>query len=94
MSDIQVVDAPERHRFDLLVDGEHAGLADYQVRGDRVTVVHSEVDPAFRGQGLGHELARQTLDQLRARGAQVVPACPFFAAYVREHHEWDDILAS
>ena len=93
MSDIQVVEVPERHRFELLVDGQHAGLADYRERGDEVTVVHSEVSPEYRGRGLGSELARHTLDQLRARGVKVVPACPFFAKYVSEHHEWDDILA-
>jgi len=83
VSDIEVQDDPARHRFELLVDGAPAGLADYRVRdGGIVVVTHSEVDRRFRGQGLGNELARRTLDQLRERGVKVVPACPFFAAYV------------
>jgi predicted GNAT family acetyltransferase len=94
VSDIEVQDDPARHRFELLVDGAPAGLADYRVRdGGIVVVTHSEVDRRFRGQGLGNELARRTLDQLRERGVKVVPACPFFAAYVAEHHDYDDIIA-
>ncbi len=94
MSDIEVRDNPGRHRFELFVDGAAAGLADYRERDGVVTVVHSEVDRAHRGQGLGGELVRGTLDQLRTRGVKVMPACPFFARYVREHHEYDDIIVS
>jgi predicted GNAT family acetyltransferase len=93
VSVIEVQDDPSRHRFELLVDGAPAGLAAYRVQDDGIVVVtHSEVDGRFRGQGLGSELARRTLDQLRQRGAKVEPACPFFARYVGEHHEYDDII--
>ena len=92
MSDIEVQDNPARHQFELLVDGELAGLAVYRVRDDVVTITHSEVDRRFRGQGLANELARRTLDQLRERGVKVVPACPFFAHYVGEHPEYDDLI--
>ncbi len=36
-----------------------------------MVITHSEVDRKFRGQGLGNELARRTLDLLRERGAEV-----------------------
>jgi uncharacterized protein len=90
--DVQVRDNPDKGRFELLLDGELAGQAVYRVRDGVVIVTHSEVDPRFRGQGLAGELARQTLDTLRDRGKRVVPACPFFAKYVSEHHEYDDII--
>jgi predicted GNAT family acetyltransferase len=90
--DVQVQDNPDRGRFEILVDGELAGLATYRVRDGVVIVTHSEIDPSFRGRGLASELARQTLDTLRERGDRVVPACPFFAKYVAEHPEYDDIV--
>ncbi|GAA3917702.1 GNAT family N-acetyltransferase [Actinoplanes auranticolor] len=90
--DVTVHDNPARHRFELLLDGEVGGFADYRDRDGAVVVVHSEVDHAHRGQGLGSVLAAQTLDALRARGAKVVPACPFFARYVADHPEYDDII--
>lgn len=94
MSDIEVRDNTDRHRFELLVDGELGGLADYRVRGGVVVVTHSEIDRRFRGRGLGNELASRTLDQLRERGARVVPSCPFFARYVAEHPEYRDLVES
>ena len=84
---------PEGRHGATQVQCEVAGFADYRVRDGAVVVVHSEVDPAYRGRGLGGALAGQTLDALRERGEKVVPACPFFAKYVAEHPEYADIVA-
>jgi len=92
VTDVKVQDDPGQSRFEILVDGTVGGFAAYRIRDDRVIITHSEIDRRFRGQGLGGQLAEQTLDQLRDRGVRVVPACPFFAGYVAEHHQWDDIL--
>jgi predicted GNAT family acetyltransferase len=90
--DVTVQDNPERRRFEIRLDGEVAGFADYRMRDGAVVVVHSEVDHAYRGKGLGGMLAKQTLDALRERAEKVVPACPFFARYVADHPEYDDIV--
>jgi predicted GNAT family acetyltransferase len=92
VTDIEVQDNADRHRFEVTVDGEPAGKALYQSRSGAVVVTHSEVDPKFRGQGVANELARQTLDQIRERGLKVVPLCPFFAHYVETHPEYLDLV--
>jgi predicted GNAT family acetyltransferase len=92
VSEIDLRDDTAGHRFELLVDGEVGGLAAYRVRDGVTVITHSEVDRRFRGRGLGNELARRTLDELRSHGARVYPACPFFAHYVTEHPEYDDII--
>jgi predicted GNAT family acetyltransferase len=92
VADVEVRDNPGQNRFELLVDGTVGGIAAYRVRDGRVVITHSEVDRAHRGEGLGTELASGTLDLLRDRGATVVTLCPFFARFVSEHHDWDDIL--
>ncbi|SNY59974.1 GNAT family N-acetyltransferase [Paractinoplanes atraurantiacus] len=93
MSDIAVRDNPSHRRFELTVDGEWGGKADYRMRDGVAIIVHSEIDPALRGRGLGNELAARTLDEFRARGVQVVPSCPFFAQFVAEHPEYEDLVA-
>jgi len=75
------------------VDGDVAGFAAYRVRDGQTVITHSEVDPAYRGRGLGAELARLTLDQLRESGARVVPSCPFFASYVVANPQYADLVA-
>jgi predicted GNAT family acetyltransferase len=92
VADVEVRDDPEKNRFEILVDGQVGGFAAYRVRDGRVVITHSEVDRAHRGEGLGSRLAEGTLNQLRDRGATVVTMCPFFAQYVSQHHDWDDIL--
>ena len=90
--DVTVRDNADELRFELMLDGEMTGLAAYRVRDGITVITHSEIDVAHRGKGLGSDLARQSLDILRARGARIVPACPFFARYVAEHPEYADLV--
>jgi predicted GNAT family acetyltransferase len=94
VSDHPVHDNVAAHRFELQVDGAVGALATYRMRGaDVVIVLHTETHPEMRGRGLAGELAHQTLEQLRDRGQRIVPACPFFAHYIREHPEYADLVA-
>ena len=90
--DTEIRDNPDERRYELFADGALAGFAAYRVRDGHTVITHSEVDRAYRGKGLGSVLAQQTLDLLRAQGARVVPACPFFAKYVAEHPEYNDLI--
>ncbi|WP_430780134.1 GNAT family N-acetyltransferase [Actinoplanes sp. G11-F43] len=92
MSDLEVRDNSAEHRFELVVDGDVGALATYRVRDGVVTILHTETHPSMRGRGLAGELARQTLDQIRARGERVVPACPFFREFIGEHPEYQDLV--
>lgn len=91
---VLVQDNPARRRFEILVDGGLAGYAEYEVRHDALVFTHTVVDPARRGQGVGTELARGALQQLRDRSEQVVPRCSFFARYVEEHPEFADLVTA
>jgi hypothetical protein len=92
--DVTVRENADERRFELMLDGERAGLAAYRVRDGVTVITHSEIHPEHQGKGLGHELARQTLDALREQGARVAPACPFFAKYIAEHPEYADLVES
>lgn len=82
---VEVADNPELGRYEVHVDGELAGFAQYRLDGRRIVIFHAEVDPAFEGRGVGSQLAKTTLDQLRERGLDLIPRCPFIAHYVRSH---------
>ena len=58
-----------------------------------VFLVHTEVDPAFAGQGLGERLVAGALEDLRACGLKLVPQCPFVRAYLRRHPDQTDLVA-
>jgi predicted GNAT family acetyltransferase len=88
----EVVDAPDAHRYEIRVGGELAGFAVYHRRGGRAYFVHTEIDPAFEGKGLGSSLAKGALDAERARGELIVPLCPFIRSYIDRHPETADLV--
>lgn len=71
-----------------------AGLLAYIPGPGRVELVHTEVKPAFRGRGIGEQLADAALRAARAAGETVVPSCPFVNRYMREHSEFEELRAS
>lgn len=77
----EVKDVPERSRYELLVDGEVVGFADYRRLPDgRMVLPYAQVDPARGGQGLGTALAAAVYADLEARGVEPVPTCGFMAS--------------
>ena len=82
----------ERGRFEIAVDGKRVGLARYVEDVGRRVFFHTEVDESFSGQGLAGVMVRQALDATREEGLRIVPVCPYVAAYVKRHHDWDDLL--
>jgi uncharacterized protein len=92
-ADIQIVDQPEHDRYVVSLAGEVIGRADYVRRGDVVAIPHTQISPAHGGQGLGGRMVRFALDDIRARGLRVQPACPFVADYIRKHPEYSDLVS-
>lgn len=91
-AEILVQDNPGEHRYELLVDGTVLGALLYRLRPDAVALIHTEVSPSLEGQGLGARLVAGALDDIRARGLQVVPICPFVRAYIRRHPDYADLV--
>ena len=87
-----VRDNEAAHRYELLVGEERVGELIYRARDGVVTLIHTEIAPQFEGHGLGDQLVAYALDDIRARGLRIVPLCPFVAAYLRRHTEYEDLV--
>ena len=48
-----VRDNPDERRYEALVDDEVAGYLFYRAREGELVLIHTEVDEAFEGQGIG-----------------------------------------
>ena len=88
----EVTDVADQHRYEIRVGGELAGFAVYHRRGGRAYFVHTEIDPAFEGKGLGSALAKGMLDHERDHAEPVVPLCPFVRSYIDRHPEYADLV--
>jgi predicted GNAT family acetyltransferase len=42
---------------------------------------------------VGATLVKGALESVRARGATMVPVCPFVSAYLKRHPEFQDVVA-
>ncbi len=92
--EVRIDDRPDASRYELTADGVVAGFVTYRLEPGRITFIHTEVDPAFGGQGFGKRLAVHVLDDAGARGLRVIPRCPFIAGYIHSHPAYEDLLSA
>ena len=96
LDELSVHDNTEEGRYEAWLGGEVVGVVSYHAEPalpGLVTLVHTEVDPALEGKGVGSRLVAAALDDIRRRGLSFVPVCPFVRAYLRRHPEQSDLLA-
>jgi predicted GNAT family acetyltransferase len=84
----RVTDVPDRGRFEIEVEGAVVGFAQYRRRPGVIAFVHTEIDPAHDGEGLGTLLVTTALDTARAEGLAVLPFCPFVRGFIDGHREY------
>ena len=80
-------------RYELAIDDELVGIAEYRVVGDVVVFPHTEIERSRRGQGLGEQLVQFALDDVRSTNRRVVPQCWYVAEFISEHPEYADLAS-
>ena len=61
-------------RYELVLDGRVVGVADYQTVGRHLVFPHTEIERPLHGQGLGDQLIKGALDDVRRAGRRLVPS--------------------
>ena len=89
---VRVREAPQRSRFEILVDDEVVGFVVYHQENGKVALPHTEVVPAHEGKGLASRLVGVALDTARERGQQVLPFCRFVSSYIAKNPEYLDLV--
>ncbi len=90
--DPEIVANPDRSRYELRLDGELVGVADY-IRAESVdSFIHTETVPRFRGRGLAGALIEFALASSRAAGREILPYCAFVSDYISAHPEYLELV--
>ena len=91
-----VNDNPGASRYEIHAGGELAGFIDYRLddRDQVISLIHTEVKPAFRHDHLGTHLAQFALDDARGRGLGVLPYCPYVNSWIKKHPDYADLVPS
>ncbi len=90
-----VVRNEDAERYELILDGVEtheagtdnavAGFAAFQESDTHIAFTHTELEEAYRGQGLASRLAETALADAVARGKVIIPLCPYMARYLERH---------
>lgn len=55
---------------------------------DRMVLTHIEVDPSFRGSGLGSRFATEVFEEIEDRPHEIRLTCPFLRKVALTRPEW------
>ena len=88
---MNIINNTAAHRFESHHDGQIA-VAEYRLEDNVMTITHTFVPSAWRGQGIGTRLALAAIENARTQHLKIVPQCPFIATYFKTHPEAQDVL--
>ncbi len=92
MVDVQTSNNTEKNRYEAYQGVTLAGFVEDQETSELVVLTHTEVDPAFEGQGIGGALARAAMDDVHERELKALIICPFINSWIARHPEYVDVL--
>lgn len=88
-----MTDNTNKKQFEWSIQG-HTAYIEYIINTKGVIfLTHTEVPKALQGEGIGSKIVFEALQEAENRDLDVVPLCPFVAAYIRRHPEWKRVLA-
>lgn len=82
---VKVVHDTDNRFYELLVDGQSAGLVVYGIDGNRYVFTHTFIAEGYRGRGLSQVLLREVLDDIRSRHATVTNYCPVLDRFLEKN---------
>jgi len=84
MKDNLVVNNKSGSRFECLKNG-HLAVIEYEVKGDKILLLSTQVPPEISGQGVGSELIKQSFELIENMDLKVVPVCSFIQNWLRKN---------
>jgi predicted GNAT family acetyltransferase len=91
---ITVVHHADDEYYELLVDGQQAGLLVYHLIGSHLSITHTVIEQTYRGRGLSWVLVGRALDDIRTRSVTVSNYCAVVSRFIEQHPEYADILGA
>ena len=74
-------------------DGEkRIGVAEFDAQDGRWSITHTEVDPAYGGQGIARRLIEEIVAEARRAGKKIVPLCSYADKMMTGKEEYRDVL--
>jgi predicted GNAT family acetyltransferase len=78
-------------RFEIHEAGELAYL-EYRYFKNDIALMHTFVPEALEGKGIASTLAHYALEWAKEHQKPVIVYCPFVAAYLKKHTEYNSVI--
>jgi predicted GNAT family acetyltransferase len=93
MAHVEIRHNAPRQRYEAWRDGKRVGHEQYRLGGRVITFIHTEIDQAYRGEGIASTMIKSALDDVRATGThRVVARCPTVRTWIQRHPDYQDLL--
>ena len=89
--DYELINNKAGSQFEFHIDGVVAKI-EYEIKGDKIYLIHTEVPKALAGRGVASSLAEKVLKDIQQKGLRLIPFCPFMKKYLQRHTEWDFLI--
>ena len=86
-----VINNEKNLRFEIH-EGEKVAYLEYRYYKNDIALMHTFVPEPLNGKGIASALAHSALEWARAHKKRVMVYCPFVAAYLKKHPEYNDII--
>ena len=88
---MEIINNTVNEQFEVRQEG-HLAVMQYRVRRGRMYFMHTGVPQALSGRGIAAALDRRALAPAREQAYTIVVYCPFVAAFLKRHPEYDDLI--
>lgn len=78
-------------RYEFEIEGRKA-YVEYTEKTGVMTLEHTYVPQQLEGRGIGSELVKAVLEDIKQNKKQVIPQCDFIAQYIFRHPEWEELI--
>ena len=75
-----IVNNTSQSRYELEVEGQLA-IADYQLTGNRLSIMRVFVPETLRGRGVAADVMDGVVADAKKRGLEIVPVCSYAQSY-------------
>lgn len=67
----------ENQRAAVYDEGHLTGVCEYEVKDGAWFIMHTQVDPAYRGQNIARQLLDMVVHHAESANIQIVPVCSY-----------------
>ena len=89
--DYEFFDNEEKKQYEFHIDDKIPRI-EYIKAKNKIYLTHTEVPKGMEGKGIGADLVRQALEDVKKKELVLVPLCPFVALYIKRHPEWRELV--